>query len=377
MPLLKPFRALRYDPAIAGPLDALVAPPHDVIAPGELARFVERSEYNVVRLIRPYEPELAAERLREWRDRGVLVREERPAVWLLEEDFTGPDGVARRRRSLLARVKLEPYGSGRVLRHERTFDTSREARLALLEATRTKLSPVLLLHGGGSPLPTPARSPDLEAELDGVGSRLWRIDDPAAIARSVAAVRRPLIIADGHHRYEAARAFHQAEGTEETGFVLAALVSKTDPGLHVYATHRVVAGPAPVPNSDLRLTPLADGAVEGLARLERVPRDRPAFVLLSREGAVLAEAPGGGGPLEALDTALVDRLGLEGVTFTPSAAAAESAVASGSATAALLVRAPTLEQIEAFAESGRPMPQKSTYFFPKLASGLLFSPFDE
>src|SRR5262245_56190426 len=142
MPLVKPFRALRFDPAVAGPLDELVAPPYDVIEPQELAALVARSSHNIVRLIRPHQPALAAARLHDWRPEGVLLREERPAVWLLEEDFTGPDGLARRRRGIVARVKLEPYDGGRVLRHERTFDDPRDARLALLRATRTKLSPI-------------------------------------------------------------------------------------------------------------------------------------------------------------------------------------------------------------------------------------------
>jgi uncharacterized protein (DUF1015 family) len=377
MPLVKPFRALRFDPAAAGPLDTLVSPPHDVIAPDELGELARRNRYNIVHLLRPHQPELAAERLRQWRERGALVREERPAVWLLEEDYTGPDGVARRRRGVVARVRVEPYDRGRVLRHERTFDASREARLNLLRATRTKLSPILLLHDGLPPPPAPAREPDLEAQLAGVRSRLWRLDDPQAIASALGSLGGQLIIADGHHRYEASRDFHEEEGTEESAYTLAALVSRLDPGLHVFPTHRVVAGPAPTLNGGLSLTELDDGVPEAERRLAGVPRDRPAFVLLSGSRSVLAEAPAAGGPLEALDTVLVDGLALDGVTFTPSAAEAGDAVESGRAGAALLVRAPTIEQIEAVARAGRTMPEKSTYFYPKLTSGLLLAPFDE
>jgi uncharacterized protein (DUF1015 family) len=377
MPLVKPFRALRFDPAVAGPLDTLVSPPHDVISPAELADLVARNPHNIVRLLRPHQPGLAAERLRDWRANGVLVREEDPAVWLLEEDYSGPDGVARRRRAIVARVRVEPYDLGRVLRHERTFDAFRTARLNLLRATRTKLSPILLLHDGRPPPPAPERAPDLEAELHGVRSRLWRLENPDEIESALDSIGGQLIIADGHHRYEASRAFHEEEGTEESAYTLAALVSRSDPGLHVFPTHRVVAGAAPVLNGGLSLTELADGVPEAERRLAAVPRDRPAFVLLSDGASVLAEAPAAAGPLDALDTVLVDRLALDGVSFTPSAVEAEDAVQSGRAGAALLVRAPTIEQIEAVARAGRTMPEKSTYFYPKLTSGLLLAPFDE
>ncbi len=377
MPLVKPFRALRYDPAVTGPLDAIVSPPYDVIDPDGLAALARRSPYNVVKLIRPHEPELAAERLAAWKHEGALVREERPAVWILEEDFTGPDGVDRTRRGLVARVRLERSTAGRILPHERTFSEPKEARLRLLGALETKPSPIFMLHEGEAPPPHHDRAPDLEATLDGVRSRLWRIDDPAAIERAIAGVHGVLIIADGHHRYEAALELHEERGTEETGFVLAVLVSTRDPGLQVFPTHRVVSGAAPSVNGGLTLTSLEGDATAVIGRLERVPRDQPAFVLLTRDGAVLAVAPATGAQLDSLDTELVDRLGLTGVTFTPSAIEAADAVAQGRAAAALLVRAPTMEQIEAFAAAGRTMPQKSTYFYPKLTSGLLFSPLDE
>jgi uncharacterized protein (DUF1015 family) len=369
VPLLKPFRALRYDEGAAGPLDDLVAPPYDVIGPEDLDRLLARSPWNAVRLVRPDDPEQAARLLGEWKDEGVLVRDQRQAVWLLEEDFTGPDGVPRRRRGIVARVRLDPYGSGAVLPHERTFSGPKEARLRLLRATRTKPSPIFMLHHGTAPPPT--GEPTLQAKLDGVVSRLWRIDDAAEAERVLAGVEGPLLIADGHHRYESARRFHGEDGTEETAHVLAVLVALDDEGLEIFPTHRLTSGPLPRLNGGLTQTPL-DGPGEAAAALAEVDRDRPAFVLLSPEGAVLVE---GGG--HALDTALVDSLPLEGVEFTPSADGAERAVATGQAAAAFLVRPPTVQQVEEFARAGVRMPQKSTYFFPKLTSGLLLSPFDE
>jgi hypothetical protein len=149
-------------------------------------------------------------------------------------------------------------------------------------------------------------------------------------------------------------------------------VSHADPGLTIFPTHRLVIGAVPELDGRFRLTSVEGNAEAALAALSRVSRERSAFVLLQPGEAVLAEADASG-----LDTALVDGLGLHEVRFTPSAEDAERAVRSGEASAALLVRAPTVEQVEAFALAGERMPEKSTYFFPKLASGLLFSPLDE
>lgn len=371
MPLLKPLRALRYDAAKAGPLDDLVSPPHDVITPERKARLLAASPYNAVRLVRPDDPDEAAGMLAEWRETGILVREEKPAVWALEEEFTGPDARTRTRRGLAARVRLEPYESGRILPHERTFERAKDTRLPLLRATRTKLSPVLLLHEGAGPDP-PSSPPDLEAQLDGARSRLWRLDEPGTIEQALERIEGRLIIADGHHRYETALRFHEEEGSKETGYVLAVLVSREDPGLTIFPTHRLIESAPPELDGHFNLQPLEGGAAAAVAALDRLPRDRAAFVMLRPEGAVLALADHSG-----LDTVVVDRLALEGVSFTASAAEAEAAVASGRARAAFLVRPPELADVEAMALSGERMPEKSTYFFPKLTSGLLFSPLDE
>ena len=374
---MKPFRALRYDPERAGPLEAVVAPPHDVVGPGQRERLHEASPYNAIRLTRPDDPAEAGRLFHAWREEGVLVREEEPGVWILEETYTGPDGAERTRRSLVARVRMSRYGEGEVFPHERTFRRQKQVRLELLRATRTKLSPVFFLHEGAT-AGDPQGAPDVEVAFDGVTSRLWRVTGPAAVEAALAAVQGPLIIADGHHRYETALRFHEEEGTEETAFVLGVLVAHDDPGLEIFPTHRLAGAPVPEPNGRFRLTELGGGAADALARLGELPRDRPAFVLLRPSGATLAETePVADGPAGGLDTAVLDGLGLDDVRFTPSAEEAERAVASGEAAAAFLVRAPTVAQVEAVALAGETMPQKSTYFFPKLLSGLLFSPFDE
>src|SRR5215218_10139302 len=176
VPLLKPFRALRYDEEAVGPLADLVAPPYDVITAEAREELLARSPWNAVRLVRPDDPEEAARALADWQERGVLVREERPAAWLVEEEYTRPDGVGRTRRGVAARVRLEPYGDGVLLPHEGTFSEPKEARLRLLRATRVKPSPIFRLHHGSAP--APRGEPDVTAELDEVVTRLWRVDDP-------------------------------------------------------------------------------------------------------------------------------------------------------------------------------------------------------
>jgi uncharacterized protein (DUF1015 family) len=369
VPLLKPFRALRYDVGAAGPLDDLVSPPYDVVSAEVHDRLLARSPWNAVRVVRPEPPEDAARALADWQEGGILVREQRPAVWLLEEEFTGPDRVRRTRRGFVARVRLERYGAGVVLPHEHTFSEPKEARLRLFRAARTKPSPIFLLHHGTAP--SPEGEPDLAATLDGVVSRLWRVDDPAAIADVLGGVEGPLLIADGHHRYETALRFHEEDGSEETSHVLAVLVGKDDDGLEIFPTHRLTTGVVPDLDGRFRVTALG-GPEEAASALAGTPREHAAFVLVEPRRAALVEAEEGG-----LDSALVDALPLDRVGYTPSEADAKRAVASGQATAAFLVRAPTVEQVEASARAGERMPPKSTYFFPKLTSGLLFSPFDE
>jgi uncharacterized protein (DUF1015 family) len=368
---LKPFRALRYDPGTVGPLDAVVSPPHDVVTPDRREALVTASPYNAVRLLNPESPEEAERLLDAWRTEGVLVRELEPAVWVLEETFPGTDGGTRTRLGLVARVELTPYSEGEVLPHERTFERQKDARLELLRAVRTKLSPIFLVHEGSSPV-VPERDPDIVATLDGVTSRLWRVSGESAIAEALARIRGSFLIADGHHRYETALAFHQDDGTENTGYVLAALVSRDDDGLEILPTHRLVSGDVPDPDGSFRLRDVEASAEAGTAALAELPRDHPAFVLLRKGSAQLAEGDG-----SELDTAVIDRLPLHDVRYTPSAVAAEEAVRSGRAEAAFLVRAPTMEQVVEVASAGELLPEKTTYFFPKLTSGLVFSPFDE
>jgi uncharacterized protein (DUF1015 family) len=340
MAVIKPFRALRYDEAQAGPLDTLVAPPYDVISPEERERLRAANRYNVVHLTLPDSPARAAEALAEWRASGVLV-EEPPAVWAVEQEYVGPDGVARRRFGIVASLKVEPYETGTVLPHERTHRGPKEERLRLLRATHVQLEPIFLLYDGPAPVEHPDRAPDLQV----AGAKLWRVDDPTVVR---AFDDKQLLIADGHHRYETAVAFSQEEGTPASAQMLVVLVSTADPGLEIFPTHRVFAEPK-------RLETDHDGGGE--------------ITELTREGSRAVPVPAG-----MLDVELVDSLGHEGISYTADAAEAERRVREGEAAVAYLLRPTRIEDVFEHARRGEVLPQKTTYFFPKLISGLLFHP---
>jgi uncharacterized protein (DUF1015 family) len=340
MAVVKPFRALRYDEELAGPLEKLVAPPYDVISDELRAELLARSPYNVVHLTLPDSEEDAARDLEEWRSSGVLV-EEPPAVWALEQDYVGPDGVARKRFGLVASLKVEPYATGTVLPHERTHAGPKEERLRLLRATRVQLEPIFLLYDGPAPVERPDREPDLEVE----GAKLWRIDDPMLVRYFD---DKQLLIADGHHRYETAVAFSQEEGFPASAQMPVVLVSTEDPGLEIFPTHRLFAEPK---------------------HLESEANGGPEVTEVTRDGSRVVHGPEG-----ILDVQFVDTLGQEGISYTPDPEEAERRVREGEAAVAYLLRPTRIEDVFDYARRGEVLPQKTTYFFPKLISGLLFHP---
>ena len=344
MAVVKPFRALRYDEAEAGPLETLVAPPYDVISPEQREELRARSPHNVVRLTLPDSEDEAARDLEQWRATGVLV-EEPPAVWALEQQYVGPDGVARTRSGLVASLKVEPYATGTVLPHERTHRGPKEGRLRLLRATHVQLEPIFLLYDGPAPVERPDRAPDLQVE----GAKLWRIDDPSVVR---AFDDKQLLIADGHHRYETAVAFHEEEGTPASAQMLVVLVSTDDPGLEIFPTHRLFSEPK-------RL--VGENETNG--------GGRPEVTEVTRDGSRLVHGPEG-----LLDVQFVDSLGQEGISYTADAEEAERRVRNGEAAVAYLLRPTRIEDVFAYARRGEVLPQKTTYFFPKLISGLLFHP---
>jgi uncharacterized protein (DUF1015 family) len=339
--VVRPFPALRYDTGVAGPLEDLVAPPYDVISQDERRELLARNPYNVVHLTLPDSPEEAARDLASWRASGVLLREE-PTAWALSQRYVGPDGVERLRNGLVASLRVEPYGKRVVLPHERTHAGPKEGRLRLLRATRTQLEPIFLLHHGPR-VDVPDREPDLETG----GDRLWRIPELPDFSDL------QLLIADGHHRYETALAFHEEDDSEASAWLMVVLVSTQEEGLTIFPTHRVAH---------------SVNGVEGTP-IEAPGAELPGVVLYRDGRYELIEG-------EGLDVDIVDALETQGVTYTAQRADAVAAVDRGDAQAAFLLRPTRIEDVFDRARRGEVMPQKTTYFFPKLTSGLLFHPLD-
>lgn len=408
--LVAPFRGERYAPAR---LSAVLAPPYDVIASEDRPRYAARDPHNIVHLIVPEAPAgetrytRAAALLDAWRREGVLKQDPADAVYVVAQGFVLPTGDRRTRTGMFAAVVAEPFAVGRVRPHERTHAAPKADRLALLEATRTNLESIFLLAPDADRTLAHALSrvaagtADVRAELDGVDIRLWAVTGAAALELATLAGRAPLYIADGHHRYETAIAYANAH--PDANRVLALVVSATDPGLTILPTHRIIFGGKPDPARLIaawsqwfdvgRVTP----GVDRLERLAELGRERTACLvafpedydvsLVLKPDAVLDAVPemGKTPAVRALDIArveaLVVRMILGAGTTTPALGytadphAAFAAVRTGGATAAVLVNATRVEQVLAVADSGGVMPPKSTYFVPKVPSGLVLLPF--
>jgi uncharacterized protein (DUF1015 family) len=413
---VSPIQAVHYDLGKVGSLADFVAPPYDVIDDRQRAELAARSPYNAVELDLPRDPDggdpydHAAELLEQWSGEGVLTRDSGPTIWALEQDYTSPDGSRATRRGFLARVKLAPYGEG-VRPHERTQPGPKEDRLRLTRATRHNLSPIFALHPGDA---WPHLAPALDGEPwgevtdgDGTSHRVWRIQDPAvhdAIAEELAPGE--LLIADGHHRYETSLAYQDEVGEGgPADYVLMALVSLEDPGLTVFPTHRLVSG---LEGDPAKQEALGSGLRE-LFEIEEVPADdldpagtdgvgvfgyidshfKRAYRLRLASNPALDQALAGrSDAYRTLDAAILEELVLKeilgmstddiaakrGIGYTPSIDEALRKVETGDYQAAFLLRPTPVDQVRSVAAAGETMPPKSTYFFPKLLTGLVFNP---
>jgi uncharacterized protein (DUF1015 family) len=397
-PKVRPFRALRFDPRKVDPAD-VVAPPYDIIDDAERAALAARSPYNAVHLILPRDghEEDANELFCRWRAEGVLRLEDEPSFYWVQQDYVGPDGVPRRRGGFIGLVTLEPYDAGVILPHERTQTAPKLGRLRLLRATRAQLSPVFALYHDPERRAETALQRDLAeppevdvVDRDGTRHRLWRVTHgheavEAALAQS------PLLIADGHHRYEVALMYQQEVGAgpdDPAGSTMVYLSNADAEGLVIFPTHRVITDVDAATQARLPELIRAGGlevreAADPVAALAGAD-GRAAFAVV-RDGAPALVALGPAGPL---DTELVQSGLLTPIGLDPEAVATtdriryhhrlEHARAEVAPDAiAVLVRAPTVEQAEQVAAEGRVMPQKSTYFFPKMLDGFVFYGLDD
>jgi uncharacterized protein (DUF1015 family) len=415
---VQPLRALYYDASVAGPLADVVAPPYDVIDAGQRSELVARSPFNVVAVDLPQgEPDryaAAHELFDSWQQQGALVRDDQPALWAHTQDYSGPDGRRRTRRGFFCRVRIEGYGAGRVRPHERTHPGPKEDRLRLTRATRANISPIFSLYSDPTNAawdalePATAQAPWGEVtDAEETVHRLWRVSDPQAIAAVQAATREAeLLIADGHHRYETMQAYaDEVGGDGEHRYILMCLVALEDPGLTVFPTHRLVRGLDEQRRETLRRTlerdfdisrvagdALAPPPQEGSTPLQLgyvTSADEHAYRLILKDQAIADEALGGHSEAyRHLDTGVLETLLLKGALglsnedishfnglfYARDTAEAVEMVRSGEYDAAFLMRPTPIAQVREIAAEGENMPPKSTYFFPKLLTGLLFNP---
>jgi uncharacterized protein (DUF1015 family) len=386
-----------------------------VIDSAQRAELLARSPLNVVEIDLPQAPagrdpyEHADETLEAWTLQGVLVADREPAIWALTQEFTGPAGTALTRHGFLARVRVSPYGPGVIRPHERTQPGPKEDRLRLTEATRHNLSPIFALHPGSVwDQIEPHLGADPWGEItdsDGTLHRVWRIADPAvhqAAAERLAGSE--LLIADGHHRYETALAYAESVGGGGPHrYTLMCLVSLADPGLAVFGTHRLLrdldTGARERLKAGIRSRFHADEVAE--ADLDPAGSDGVGVF-----GYVDAESRGGlrlrlkdtveiddalRGRSEAyrrLDPAILEELILKrtlgmsdeaiaaqrGLGYAKSVDEVRRLLHEGGCEAAFLLRATPVEQVRQVAAAGETMPPKSTYFFPKLLTGIVFNP---
>ncbi len=427
---VRPIRALHYDLDVVGSLDDVAAPPYDVIDTDQRSRLLARSPHNAVAvdLPKPYgqsgpeetggDPyETAAQTIAAWREAGALVDDAEPAIWAMTQDYTGPDGESRTRHGILARVRVEDFEAGQVLPHERTLPGPKKDRLDLTRATRHNLSPIFSLSTED---PWPLVAPQIEgvepwgeaSDEGGVLTRLWRVADPGtltAVTELLAAAQ--LLIADGHHRYETAIAYRDEIGGDDLeaphNFTLMALTGLADPGLTVFPTHRLLSGFAEDPERQRALG-------EGLRRIfevEEVGDDqldplgvegvgvfglydsfhKKAFRLRLKEEAIAdldRELEGKPEAYRRLDAAILETLVLKGIAgmseddilakrgigYTKNLEDTRALLDDGTYDVAFVLRPIPVDQVRAICESDENMPPKSTFFYPKVLTGLVFNP---
>jgi uncharacterized protein (DUF1015 family) len=413
-----PLQALHYALDKTNGLQDVVAPPYDVIAPEGRRALTARSPYNVVEIDLPVaadggDPyEHAASVLASWLADGVVVRDETPAIWPLEQDYVGPDGQERTRRGFLARVRVEDYGPGRIRPHERTHPGPKEDRLRLTRATKANLSPIFALYSDPQRRAWQALDVGTQSapwaqttDPDGTVNRLWRVTDPQALAAvQAAAADAELLIADGHHRYETARVYAQEIGGEGAHrYVLMCLVALEDPGLTVFPTHRLVnklsdtqwAALDEAINAHFSSTELGSASELPPAENESLElgyidarNKRPYRLTLTDQAAVDIALEGRSDPYRRLDTAVTEALllkgalgmsddqidHLDGLGYARDDAQALELVLTGEYDAAFFMAPTPVRRVQDVAASGESMPPKSTYFFPKVPTGLLFNP---
>jgi len=431
MATIKPFRGTRYNPQTVEDLSHVISQPYDRVRHGLQDKYYDQSPYNVVRIIRGKEtPEDSNEnnvytRAREyydaWLDEGVLMREDQPALYVLRQSFTLPDGTRKTRQGLVTAFQLSPFDEGVVLPHERTHSGPKVDRLNLMRATEVNFGHIFMLYSGDriNQLLNDATgsTEGLEAhdlfEQD-VLQEFWPITDPEVIEGVVEemAPKRNLIIADGHHRYETAINYRDemrekhpdAPSNAGFNFRMVTMVSMQDPGLVILPTHRLIHSYGKMSATEILETAKEtfsliqlDGRDELEAALDEATPDHPRFgfynggftVLELRDPDVMDRLLPGRDPawrmldVSVLHEVLIQRvMGIseeaverkENIEYLRDPQMGYDAVDAGEAEFLFVLNPTRMEQVRACTAAGEKMPQKSTDFYPKVISGMVMMP---
>jgi uncharacterized protein (DUF1015 family) len=427
---IRPFSAIRYATTLAGPdISTRLAPPYDVLDLNDKRALLGADGRNFVKIDLPHTPpksagppeayEASRRQLEEWLADGTMIRDTVPAYYAYHQSYTY-DGISYVRKMFFARLRIEPFGTGGVFPHERTFGGPKEDRLCLTKATRANLSPVFGLYEDGEN--TVARrferalasQPLAVGTLGGVENRLWAVTDPDSIADVTELMAdKAIYIADGHHRYGTAALYRDwlieqegaLPGEHPVNFVLCVLCAMEDPGLLILPTHRVLPG-VNVSGGLLDEDERVEVARLMVENAEQIPKALAQFgpqavaVYSARGQGYVVVRPKQPGILDDLEPEHADAWRALGLAFlhaylldrlvTPRLCsgrspeiryvkAARAAVEEARATqgTAFLMQATTMEELRRVCQAGEVMPHKSTYFYPKLASGLVINPLAE
>jgi uncharacterized protein (DUF1015 family) len=428
-----PFRGLFYNQKKTRDLSKVIAPPYDVISKEEQDKLYRRSPYNFVRLDLNQEPDsysAAAQLFQQWQDEGIFERDAAPAIYYLTHRFSLKSGETRERQGFFALTELQDFSSGAIRPHEMTLDAPKEDRLKLMLACNAQLSPIFALYAQPNQaihrilaVHVEGAAPFIEIEQDnGEESRLWRITDPALIQKVQQEMQnQPLLIADGHHRYEATLNYRnqlrsargQWNGREAFNYIMTYFANMNDDGVVILPTHRLVRGYAHKPFLELEEALQAyfyveqhpktpEGKISFLkafktaAKKHRVigatfKRDPRYLILRLKNKRIMQRlAPDLSAPLRELDVTTLHLLVLEHILrlgsdlqvsgetirYSQDEETVLQALEKEDFQAAFILNPPKAEEILTIANSGEKMPQKSTYFYPKLISGLIVNKID-
>jgi uncharacterized protein (DUF1015 family) len=430
---IAPFRGVFYNQKKVRDLSKVIAPPYDVISKEEQERLYKKSPHNFVRLDLNQEPDAynaAAELLQEWQDQEILERDETPAIYFSSHRFKLKSGDQKQRHGFFALTQLQDPSSGEIRPHEKTLDAPKEDRLKLMLACQAQLSPIFALYAQPNQaihrmlaVHVEGAAPFIEVEQDsGEECRLWRITDPVLIQKVQQEMQnQPLLIADGHHRYEATLNYRnqlrsaraQWNGREAFNYIMTYFANMNDGGVVILPTHRLVRGYAHKPFLELQdalqayfyveqhpKTP--EGKISFLKALKTAARKHrvigasfkhdPRYLILRLKNKRIMQrlAPDLSAPLRELDVTTLHVLVLEHVLglapdrqvngetirYSQDEEAVLQALEKEDFQAAFILNPPKAEEILTIATGGEKMPQKSTYFYPKLASGLIVNKID-